>query len=433
MSDKIASTVVTIAAIRLPRCGGWGNRIAPDSDATRASTLANGARAATGALIVACDPIRAFVCDRSGFRFGELVEGPRPTTGPPCGSIRCRSMRSAITLTSASISSFASLKRSVDSFFRRRITIASTSGGTSASGARSPKGGNARGHVHSEESHLAVVIERPRPGEHLVEHHPERVEVRPRVDRLPERLLRRHVLRRAVDHPELGENLGRAARRRRGRLFVRERADRHLRDPEVEHLHEVGVAVLRDEHYVLWFEVAVNDPEPVRARDGARDLVGDVESAPQLERPFSDDLAERVPFDEFEDEKEGAVLEHAEVGRRRDVRVIDVRGRERLALEPRHDLRQAAHLGVKDLHREALAHVGVLRLVDGTHSPFPEEAVDAVTPRKHGADERLRASRPRGCHLLLPGSRSFCLPPSETVSLGDVWGSSFINGPAPTR
>ena len=154
-------------------------------------------------------------------------------------------------------------------------------------------------------------------------------------------------------------------------------------------------------------------PSAVRARDSARDLARDVERAAELEGPLRDHLAQRVPFDELENEEERAVLELAEVGGGGDVRMVDVRGGHRLALEAGDHLRQAAHLGVKDLHREALAHVGVLRLVDGAHSPFAEQAIDPVATRQDRSDERLRAARARRRLLLFPGrrlGRPGCLP-----------------------
>ena len=59
------------------------------------------------------------------------------------------------------------------------------------------------------------------------------------------------------------------------------------------------------------------------------------------EPAVGDDLAEARSLDELEHEEERAVLELAEVGRGRDVRMIDVRGRHRLALEARDDLASA--------------------------------------------------------------------------------------------
>ena len=168
----------------------------------------------------------------------------------------------------------------------------------------------------------------------------ERVEVGARVDRLPERLLRRHVLGRPVDHAGLREDV----LLRAGAVVRAELAHLDLGDAEVEDLHEVRVAVALDEHDVLGLEIAMHDLERVRALERAGDLPRDVERAAELEPPARDDLAQARALDELEHEEERAVLELAEVGGGDDVRVVDVRRRHRLALEARDDLGQARHL-----------------------------------------------------------------------------------------
>ena len=183
------------------------------------------------------------------------------------------------------------------------------------------------------------------PDDHLEHHDAKRVQVRPRVDGLPERLLRRHVLRGAVDHPELREHLPLLLG------FAREPSDGHLRDAEVEHLHEIRIALARDEHHVLGLEVAMDDAQGVRAPEGTRDLPGDVHRATELEPALGDDLAQAAALDELEDQEERTVLELSEVRGRRDVRVIDVGGGHGLALEAGDDLGHPAHLRVEDLHR----------------------------------------------------------------------------------
>ena len=59
----------------------------------------------------------------------------------------------------------------------------------------------------------ALAREGQHPRRHLVEHRPERVEVRPRVQLLPPRLLRRHVGHRPHQRPRTGQLLGTARRR----------------------------------------------------------------------------------------------------------------------------------------------------------------------------------------------------------------------------
>ena len=159
-------------------------------------------------------------------------------------------------------------------------------------------------------------------------------------------------------------------------------------------------------------------PERVRAPERARDLPRDVDRATELEAALGDDLAQAASLDVLEHQKERAVVELAEVGRRGDVRVVDVRRRHRLALEARDDLGQAAHLRVQHLHREALAHVGVLGLVDRAHPALADEPLDEVAPAEGRADERLRPARTEARAVRLarrPGPRAPSAVVAESV------------------
>jgi hypothetical protein len=202
---------------------------------------------------------------------------------------------------------------------------------------------------------------------------------------LPERLLRGHVLRRSVDHPELRE--------RRRRLLLgaarglRDFADGHLRDAEIQDFDEVGVAVALDEHHVLRLQIAVHDPEAVSAMQRHQDLPRDVDRALRRHRPLLDLRAKILPFDVLEDEEERAVRELAEIGRRRDVRVLDVRGGHRFAFESRDHLRHPRHLLVQDLDGHALVHEQMLGAIHRTHPAQAKHLVDAITLREHLADE----------------------------------------------
>jgi hypothetical protein len=96
--------------------------------------------------------------------------------------------------------------------------------------------------------------ERTVPGEHLVEHDPDREDVAGRADLRARGLLRRHVPRRAEKVPfERDERLGLASLE--GGRIDRALVLTQLREPEVEDLRlTVGV-----EHDVLRLEVAVDD------------------------------------------------------------------------------------------------------------------------------------------------------------------------------
>jgi hypothetical protein len=89
---------------------------------------------------------------------------------------------------------------------------------------------------------------RPAPRQALVEHHADRVEVRARVDVLhAERLLRRHVVRRA--HRRAGARLV---------ALIRALAE-ELRDPEIEELGRRRPLLVELDEDVLGLEIAVDD------------------------------------------------------------------------------------------------------------------------------------------------------------------------------
>ena len=82
-----------------------------------------------------------------------------------------------------------------------------------------------------QHTHEGVSLERNTPGDALVQDDTERVDVHPVIEVLARRLLGRHVLGRAEDHPSLRELSA-------GRSIQFNIA--HLGDPEVDDLDEIG-------------------------------------------------------------------------------------------------------------------------------------------------------------------------------------------------
>src|ERR1039457_3332787 len=103
-------------------------------------------------------------------------------------------------------------------------------------------------------------------GQDLVEDDAEGEEVRPLVERVSERLLRREIVERADDHPlaRLPVRTGRIARA----------LGQELAEAEVEHLH----AAVRREHEVRGCDVAVQDEALVRDLQALERLDRDVEA-----------------------------------------------------------------------------------------------------------------------------------------------------------
>jgi hypothetical protein len=239
------------------------------------------------------------------------------------------------------------------------------------------------GDLHPEQRHFALGVEGAHACQHFEQDRAERIKIRARVHGLPERLLWGHVFGRAVHHPQLRQHLPRIA----GADATGELANRHLGDAEIEHFDEVGVTVAHDEHDVLRLQIAVDDSENRRPRQGGGNLMRDVQRAPRLERTLLDDVAQARALDVFEHQEESAVFELAEVSGRRNVGVLDVGRGHRFALETSDHLGQARHLRMEHFDGESLAHEDVLGEVHRAHSSFPEQRLDPIALGEHPADQ----------------------------------------------
>ena len=177
-------------------------------------------------------------------------------------------------------------------------------------------------------------VERDLAGEHLPQHHAERVDVAPRIHvGRAAGLLGAHVVRRPDDHAGAGETLAAAGRR--------------LRDAEVRHEHPLLRAL---EHHVLRLDVAVDQ----RLRVRFRQRVGDVGADPDHFRLGQLALApqprvERLPVHHRHPEVDQPLaLAHEED--REDVGMVEFRGRLGFADEALHALAAAGELGPQHLH-----------------------------------------------------------------------------------
>ena len=213
------------------------------------------------------------------------------------------------------------------------------------------------------------------PGEHLVEHDAERVEVGLTGDGLSECLLGRDVVGRAEHAP--GDR----------QALLGERA----RDAEVR---DLGTAFLADEH-VLGLDVAVHDHALVRGAERARELdrVGDRLGDGQ--RPLAaDELLERLALHVLEhdvrrsDARLGAVLGGllAGVDDGDDVRMVQARDRARLAAKALELIGVRGDLAMHELDRDGPLEHRVKGAVDGRHAAAADLRIEPVAAAEQCAD-----------------------------------------------
>ncbi len=205
-------------------------------------------------------------------------------------------------------------------------------------------------------------------GEQLEQDHAQGVEVAPRVQCAPRRLLGRHVLGGPLDHA-LGRELGGLA----------PRALLELGDPEVDDLHVVPVPPLRGEEDVLGLEVPVEDALSVDGLQGAAELLGDEDGPVGGEGAVSGEgLGQRHALDELQDEEQDVLGGLPHVQGRGHVGVNHLREDRRLPKEPGHGLGLGAPLGVQHLHGDVasrLAVQGAVDLADGSKGEAPLQQV----------------------------------------------------------
>ncbi|MEQ9074368.1 MAG: hypothetical protein RLP09_10980 [Sandaracinaceae bacterium] len=219
--------------------------------------------------------------------------------------------------------------------------------------------------------------------EQLVRDHAERVDVRARVDRLPQPLLRRHVvggpedvsLVREADPAPLGHGLG---------------------EPEVEQRDVLSSA--RVHHDVLGLEVTVHHSQRVRARHARRDLPEQRERALGPEATLvHDQVSERAPLEQLHDEVVEALGREAELVDADHVRVVEHARRARLPGEARDGQVAVGGVRLQHLHRHLAAEVrgvGQIHHADAAPTELGDDlvaALDRVALGQLAAFERAAA------------------------------------------
>ena len=215
------------------------------------------------------------------------------------------------------------------------------------------------------------------PGEQLVQHHAERVDVRGRGRLLAPGLLGGEIGSGADHRADLGEPRlrGRAGDPEVGEL------DRHLAGRRLVRGAVAAPATGRaaDHHQVPGLDVAVDDPLAVRVLEpGAcldADLGGRVGAEPAL---GLQQLRDRLALDVLHDDVVALGVDPGVVDLD-DVGVDQLRDRERLAAEAGHELVVVREVLGEDLHRDGSFQHPVGCPVDGRHAAGAEPIAELVT------------------------------------------------------
>ncbi len=224
---------------------------------------------------------------------------------------------------------------------------------------------------------------------HFIQHQPEREQVGPSVERLSQRLLRRHITSRSQHG---------ARRCDRPAIVVRGAFQRaELSQAEIE---DLGVASLGNEN-VGRLDVPVDDAPGVGGIERIRDLDSKRQQRVLLQRLPGDAMLQCRAFQILHDEESTTVL-LAYVMNRTDVGVIQRRCGSRLASETIQGIRVASQFIRQKLESDRSLQPAVLGLVDHAHSAAAQLLDDAVM-RDGLADQGLEDGL--GCTLVLGQSQ----------------------------
>ena len=255
--------------------------------------------------------------------------------------------------------------------------------------------------VRPELGHVVVLRVRHLPGEHLVEHAAQRVDVGAAIDRPGPDLLGRDVVRRA----DPGAGARQAALR-----------PEPLGEAEVGQV-DVLVLACAAEQDVGRLDVAMHQAALVCGVECRGHRRHDALHAVEAELAAVDHLAQvRAGHEAHRQVQDAAILAAAMDGD--DVRMLERCREPCLRLEASHRVRVLRVLGRDDLQRDRPAEVLVGRAVDDSHPAAIEHAVDAVAREERSRlearqalngfihDSRSRGRHPRPCAMVRPSEPS---------------------------
>ena len=234
------------------------------------------------------------------------------------------------------------------------------------------------------------------PGKHVVDDQTQGVNVCALIDFSGSRLLRSHVLQGSddgsVDSSGVESRGARgAAHRQHDRVrATTERGASRAGDAEI---HDDGLALVAH-HDVAGLEIAVDDTLRVCSHQPGHNRPHDRERSRYAERaqPVEQDR-QLGPLDVLHGDVFDPV-DFAEIVDAHDVLVRDLARQNQLALETRLDgsgsRRIGHHFRTDDLERHDFAELGVVRLVDGSHTTDAKQPDDVIA----GSERLPRCQRP---------------------------------------
>ena len=234
-----------------------------------------------------------------------------------------------------------------------------------------------------------VAGEGPAARQHLVQHGPEREDVRAMVRGQAPHLLRGHVAERAQHHARLGRRAqGRSAGA--GPLG----GPRNPGQAEVEDLHATVVG----HEQVGGLEIAVHDALRMGGGQPSRDLHAVVHRLADTARRPAQDLAHGGAFQQLRNQVGGAVM-GPHVEENQEVRMAERSCRPRLLLEAAQAIGVGREGAGQDLQRDLAADTKVFCAVDLAHASSAQGAEDFVGPENlpwmegHGGPQDTRKAR----------------------------------------
>ena len=229
-------------------------------------------------------------------------------------------------------------------------------------------------HDGAEQTCRSLADDRLASREHLVEHYPEREDIRPCIRVLTLNLLRRHVLH-GTENCALGRSWIRLGWKRR-KVGLSECARLNLRQSKVQQL---GTGF--GEYDVAGLHIPVNNACAMRLIEGVGDLRGDRDRQLERERAALETAGECFAFEVLEDEKIGATVA-TEIVKGTDVRMIQRRDGARLAFEAFAQLGGCCHIQRKDLDGNCSIESRVAGFVNFAHAPGADEAEISYGPSR---------------------------------------------------